>query len=113
LGNGFARAYAIARMSNRVHIVKTDTVPIDTTDVVFQESVEIAKLVSLNIQGDSTADYALDVSPEGDNFFNGEANLSGTDIRATFQLTDRVIRVRVTSAGNSGDEAKITLQGVR
>jgi hypothetical protein len=100
-------------MSNRVHISKSDTVPIDSTGTVFEESVEIAKLVSLNIQGDSTADYALDVSPEGDNFFNGEANFSGTDIRATFQLTDRVVRVRVTAAGNAGDEATITLQGVR
>jgi hypothetical protein len=100
-------------MSNRVHIVKSDTVPIDATGAVFEESVEIAKLVSLNIQGDSAADYALDVSPKGESFFDGEANFSGTDIRATFQLTDRVVRVRVTSAGNAGDQATITLQGVR
>jgi hypothetical protein len=100
-------------MSNRVHIVKQETVPIDSTGAVFQESVEIAKLVSLNIQGDSTAEYALDVSPTGEDFFADEANFSGDDIRATFQLTDRVVRIRVTAAGNAGDEATITLQGVR
>jgi hypothetical protein len=100
-------------MSNRVHILKRDTVPIDSTGAVFQESVEIAKLVSLNIQGDSNADYALDVSPKGEQFFDDEANFSGSDIRATFELTDRVVRIRVTAAGTSGDEAEITLQGVR
>jgi hypothetical protein len=97
----------------RQHKVTSDTVPIDATGVVFTADLEVFTLASLNIEGDSTADYALDVSPTGDTYFEGEETYSGTDIRDTFEITDRNIRVRVTSTGNANDEATITVQGVR
>jgi len=101
-------------MSERVHIQREfSDLAIDATGEIAETSVEIAKLVSLNIVGDSTADYALDVSPDGETWFADEATYSGTDIRDVFDLTDRFVRFRVTAAAGAGDTANITVQGVR
>lgn len=101
-------------MSNRVHIHKEgDGLPIDATGEIFEANVEIAKLVSINIDGTETADYALDVSPDGSTWFTAEATYSGSDIRDSFELTDRHVRIRVTTAASAGSTADIDIQGVR
>ena len=89
------------------------TVSIASTGTVFEQAVLGDALVSVNIEGDATADYALDVSPDGDNWIENEETYSGTDIRDTFRFGDRHLRIRVTSAAGAGDEATITIQEAR
>jgi len=101
-------------MSERVHIQSEFAdLAIDATGTIAETSVEIAKLVSVNIVAEETADYALDVSPDGETWFDAEATYSGIDIRDVFDLTDRFLRVRVTTAASAGATADITVQGVR
>ena len=101
-------------MSERVHISKqSEDNPIDSTGVVFETSVEIARLVSLNIVGSESASYELDVSPDKETWFESEASYEGDDVRDTFELTDRYVRVRVSTAASAGSTADITVQGVR
>jgi hypothetical protein len=107
---------------SRQHIQQIETVPIDSTGEVFTETIEIAKLVSINIEGESSATYELDLSPDNKTavkpgstsaYFEGVETYTGTSISDTFDVTDRYLRIRVTSTGNANDEAVITLQGVR
>jgi len=100
-------------MTGRKHISTQQTVPIDSTGEVFETNLEQSKLLSINIVGESSATYALDVSPDGDTYFESEETYTGTDIRDVFELTDRYIRVRVTSTGNTNDTADITIQGLQ
>jgi hypothetical protein len=106
-------------MSKPVHRrdIETD-VPIDSTGEVYETTVKLSKLVSVNIDATAEADYALDVSPDGDIYFNAEAeylssNMDTTDVRDTFDVTDRYLRLRVTGAASAGATATITVQGVR
>lgn len=41
------------------------------------------------------------------------SDMDTTDVRDTFDLTDRYLRVRVTSAAGAGETADVTVQGVR
>jgi len=100
-------------MSASKHLRTTETVPIDATGDVFETNLEQSVLVSLNIAGTESATYALDVSPDGDTYFDAEETYTGSDIRDVFEVTDRYVRVRVTSAGGSGSTADITIQGMR
>ena len=102
-------------MADRVHIsdIKED-VPIDEIGEVFETSVEIAKLISINIEGTEEAAYALDVSPDGETWFADEVEYElGQDIRDVFEMTDRHVRIRVTTAASADETADITIQGVR
>jgi len=100
-------------MSASKHLRATDTAPIDATGTVFETNLAQSVLVSLNIDGTESATYALDVSPDGDTYFNAEETYTGSDIRDVFEITDRYVRVRVTSAGPGGSTADITIQGMR
>ncbi len=99
-------------MTGRRHIITQETVPIDATGQVLETNLEESKLLSINIVGESTAEYALDVSPDGDTYFESEESYTGTDIRDVFELTDRYVKVRVTSTGDTNDTAEITIQGL-
>jgi len=106
-------------MGERVHIQSQETdLAIDSTGEIFQTAVEIAKLVSVNITADGDADYALDVSPDRDTWFDAEAEYLAADqdtqdVRDVFKLTDRYVRLRVTSAASGGSTADVIIQGVR
>jgi len=43
--------------------IETD-IPIDSTGEVYETTVKLSKLVSVNIDATAEADYALDVSPD-------------------------------------------------
>jgi len=97
--------------------IETD-IPIDSTGEVYETTVKLSKLVSVNIDATAEADYALDVSPDGDIYFNAEAeylssNMDTTDVRDTFEVTDRYLRLRVTGAASADATATIAVQGVR
>jgi len=95
------------------HLVKRETgLDISSTGEIFRETIQDSRLVSINIKGDATADYALDVSPDNDTYFDAEETYSGTDIRDAFELTDRYLKIRVTSAAGANDTADVTVQGV-
>ena len=106
-------------MTKPVHQSDIETnVPIDSTGEIFETTVKLSKLVSVNIDATAEADYALDVSPDGDTYFNAEAeylssNMDTTDVRDTFDVTDRYLRLRVTSAAGAGETATVVVQGVR
>lgn len=100
-------------MSGTKHFVTADTVAIDATGAVFETNIEQSILCSLNIDSTEAATYALDVSPDGDAYFTAEETYSGSDVRDVFELTDRHIRLRVTSTASSGSTADITVQGLR
>lgn len=100
-------------MTASKHLVRSETVAIDSTVTVLETNVEQSLLCSLNIDGTESATYALDVSPDGDTYFTAEETYTGSDIRDVFELTDRYIRVRVTSAASGGSTADITVQGMR
>jgi hypothetical protein len=89
------------------------TVSIENTGTIVEQAVLGDALVSINIEGDATADYALDVSHDGDTWIENEETYSGTDIRDAFRFGDRHLRIRVTSAAGGGDEATITIQEAR
>ena len=88
----------------------TDTVDISATGTVLVVEVIGDCLVSVNIDGDATADYALDVSADRNTWFEAEETYSGTDIRDTFRVGDRYLRLRVTTSASAGDEARLTVQ---
>jgi len=101
-------------MTATKHVVETfSDVAIDSKDVIASTSINDSLTVSLNIVGDNTADYALDVSADGDTWFEGEETYSGSDVRDAFDITDRYVRLRVTSAATADSTADITIQGVR
>jgi len=92
------------------HRYVRDTVSIDSTGEVLEVDTGGDKAVAVNIEGDATADYALDVGPDGSVYFDNEETYSGTSISDTFRLPDRYLRLRVTTAASSTDEATITVQ---
>jgi len=95
------------------HLVKRETgLDISSTGEIFRATIEDSRLISINIEGDATADYALDVSPDNDTYFDAEETYSGTDIRDAFEITDRYLKIRVTSAAGGSDTADVTIQGV-
>jgi len=95
------------------HLVKRETgLDISGTGEIIRVTIEDSRLISINIEGDATADYALDVSPDNDTYFDAEETYSGTDIRDAFEITDRYLKIRVTSAASSNDTADVTIQGV-
>jgi len=106
-------------MTGPTHLLKQETgVAIDSATEVFETNLEYVKLVSLNIDATAEADYRLDVSPDGDTYFEAEreylaADEDTTDVRDVFELTDRYVRLVVTSATAGGETADIVVQGVR
>jgi len=101
-------------MTGPKHLTREfEDVAIDSTGEIVETSIRESLTVSVNIVGDSTADYALDVSADGDTWFENEETYSGADIRDTFDITDRHMRIRVTNTASNGDTADITIQGVR
>lgn len=92
--------------------VRETGLDISSTGEIFRTTIEDSRLISINIEGDATADYALDVSPDNDTYFDAEETYSGTDIRDAFEITDRYVRIRVTSAAGANDTATVTIQGV-
>jgi len=101
-------------MTGKKHVERViNSAPIDQTGEVATVSIGDSLMMSLNINGDNTADYALDVSSNGDTWFDAEETYTGTDIRDAFDITDRYVRLRVTSAATADSTADITIQGVR
>jgi len=95
---------------------------IDTADaVIARAEVPGDRLVSLNIEATADASYAVDVAavedPDAADWFEGEVTYDQADeadpqdIRDTFILGDRWIRVRVTTGAAGGETADVTLQG--
>jgi hypothetical protein len=88
--------------------------PIDSQGtVIVERGIPGDTIVSLNIVGSAVADYALDVSADGQTWFGAEEVDSGTDIRDTFRLGDEYLRVRVTSAAANGETADVYVQEAR
>lgn len=101
-------------MDGRDHIQRRETgLDISATGEIFRATILNSRLVSINIDGDASADYALDVSPDNDTYFDAEETYSGTDIRDVFEITDRYLKIRVTTAAGGGDTADVTVQGVQ
>jgi len=93
---------------------KQTTVPIDSTGDLVTIEAEGDTLVSLDIDGDAAADYALDLGPTEDTNANtAEETYSGTDIHDVFRVGDRYLTVRCSSSAGAGDEATITIQEAR
>jgi hypothetical protein len=88
----------------------TETADISSTGTLLVVEVIGDCLVSVNIDGDETADYALDVSADNNNWFEAEETYSGTDIRDTFRVGDRYLRLRVTTSASANDDARLTVQ---
>jgi hypothetical protein len=95
------------------HEFVQETVDIDTTGTKLTVEVPGDDLVSLNIEADSSTDFALDVGPTDPPEFANEETYTGTDIRDTFRLGDRFLAVRVTTAAGGTDQATITVQRAR
>lgn len=93
--------------------VRTDE-PIDTTGVIVEAEIPGDALVSLNVEGTVATDYQLDVSADGETWFEAEATYTGTDsVSDVFELGDRYLRLRVTSAAATGETADVTVQEAR
>jgi len=99
-------------MSNVVNR-KFEDVAIDSTGEVVSTSIQESVLVGVEIAADDTADYALDVSPDGNTYFEAEATYTDTDeVRDVFELSDRYIKIRVTTAASANSTADIFIDGV-
>jgi len=93
---------------------------ISTTGVLTTVTVPRDRLVSVNIEATADVSYALDVAapqqPESDDWFENEVTYNKADevdpqdIRDTFILGDRYLRVRCTDPAANGDTADITIQ---
>jgi hypothetical protein len=93
---------------------KQETVSIDSTGDLLTVEVEGDVLVSLDIDGDAAADYALDLGSTTDTTVNTAADTySGSEIHDSFHVGDRYLTVRCTSAAGANDEATITIQEAR
>jgi len=96
-------------------IERTDQ-DISTTGVIAETTTTGDPIVSLNIEATAAASYAIDVSADGETWFEGEVVYDqadvddATDIRDTFQVGDARMRVRVTTAASSGETATVTIQ---
>lgn len=105
--------------TNTFHIAKGQheyvekTVDISQTGTKVIIKTEGDSLISLNISGDSSVSYSLDVGPTESVDFKDEETYSGTDIRDSFQLVDKYLAIRTTSSGSTNDEAIITIQEAR
>lgn len=93
------------------------TIPIDSTGE-FWFKVYGEDKISFLLDGDNTADYALDVgvdddTPTTDNWFNAKDSFSATDtIRQVYDHPETWIRLRVTAASaTAGDEARVAVSG--
>jgi len=89
------------------------TVDISTTGTKLIVKSEGDSLISLNISGDSTVSYSLDVGPTESVKFRNEERYSGTDIRDSFQLVDKYLAIRTTTSGSTNDKSVITIQEAR
>lgn len=85
------------------------TVPIDSTGEVARFSV--AELVGFNIDGDASASYAVDVGVETDSgfhWFQDQATYSSTTaVSDSWKQAEPMLRIRVTTAASSGNEARV------
>ena len=86
---------------------------IDQTGTVLSAETYGDVLVSLNIEATASTDFAVDVSADGDTWFENEETYTGSSIADTFRVGDRYLRVRVTTAASNGETADITLQEAR
>jgi len=102
-------------MSKQVVQRHFEDVSVDSTGTVVETTIQESKLVGVELKADDTADYALDVSPNGGNtYFNSEEIYKSTDeVRDVFEITDRTLRLRVTAAASNGTTADIFIDGVR
>jgi hypothetical protein len=76
---------------------------IDATGVIVEADVSYASDVGLHLTGTDTADYAVDVSPDGSTWFQGVDTFSATDdIDTVLTRPEAKLRVRVTSAAATG-----------
>jgi len=84
-------------------------VAIDATGTVFEIKAEYASTIALHLAGDDTADYAVDVSPDGSAWFNSVSTYAGTaDIDAVLTRPEAYLRLRVTTpAATAGATAEV------
>jgi len=87
--------------------------PIDQTGTILSAETYGDVLVSLNIEATASTDFAIDVSADGDTWFENEETYTGSSIADTFVVGDRHLRVRVTAAAANGETADVTLQEAR
>lgn len=101
-----------------LEVNEAHTVSIDATGEVAtfdtEESRAHDKTIGLNIDGDDTADYEIDIGgPDGSGgitWFTGEVTYSSTaEVRDGWQQAERYVRIRVTTAASAGSEATIYL----
>jgi exosome complex RNA-binding protein Csl4 len=104
------------------HHVESDA-DISSTGEIVRAEVPSDHVVSVNIEATADASYAIDVAavddPGADDWFEGEVTYDQADesdpqdIRDTFVLGDRWMRIRVTTAAGAGETATVTLQGAK
>lgn len=92
---------------------------ISTPSVLAQVQTTRRPLVSINIEATGVASYAVDVSHDGEDWFEAEVVYDQdeiadpTDIRDTFEIADAYLRVRVTEPASNGETADVTIQEAR
>ena len=89
------------------------TAAIDAQDTIITREIPGAATVSVMIDGDESADYALDTGADGDNWDEGVATYSGQQASDTFVLGSRYVRLRVTTAAAAGSQATVTIEEAR
>lgn len=93
------------------------TVGIDSTGEVatfdLGDAPSQGHVVSLNIDGTTAADYAVDIGVRdgdgGTKWYTDEETYSASAISDAWKQSDRFLRLRVTSAAGAGDTADIAV----
>jgi hypothetical protein len=97
----------------QVATVETD-VPIDSTGEKIRRAVPGETLVALNVEGTESADYAVDISADGETWFaDGETYSLTTSVSDQFRAAAAYIRVRVTTEASADETADIAIQEAR
>jgi len=98
---------------NQVTTVETD-VPIDSTGEKIRRAVPGETLVALNIKGTESADYAVDISADGETWFTDKTTYNlAASVSDRFRVAAAHIRVRVATAASADETADITIQEAR
>jgi len=87
---------------------------ISTTGTKVRLDTSDKSLVGIQINGDADASYAVDVSEDGDNWYEEVATYATTQsVSDSLDRAERFVRVRVTTAAGAGDTADILISAAR
>jgi hypothetical protein len=81
--------------------------PIDSTGTLIELDTRGKRVLDLAVDGTATADYALEASPDGTNWFGPFDEFKDAEtIAQAYRIGSRYVRIRVTGTASDDSTAK-------